>query len=172
MISQVKPETCADRVDGGSPPASRRRFGRPTGARRDRYAIVVVLEAESPDEAWEAVRRNAGIGCGVTAPRLRLHRRPLAAASPSEAEDLSTDHLELGDVRPQGPRLRPDHGGAALMRVSGPQRPGSLAFPALLSGKGDRPAAGRRHPDLRTLRVRLRGSGSRVGRGHVQGGIR
>ena len=57
------------------------------------------------------------------------------------------------------------------MRVSGPRRQGSVTVPALFTAKTIA-GAGRRHPDLRTLRVRLRGSGSRVGRGHVQGGMR
>ncbi len=100
MISQVKPETCADRADGGSPPGAN--AASPTdGRRRDRYAIVVVLEAESPDEAWEAVRGTLGHPARDTEPDCIYIGAPWQGI-PSEAEDLSTDHLELAMFVPNG----------------------------------------------------------------------
>lgn len=100
MISQVKPETCADRANCGSPPAAD--VASPTAdSRRERYAIVVVLEAESPDEAWEAVRGTLGHPARDAEPDCIYIGAPWQGI-PAEAEDLSTDHLELAMFVPNG----------------------------------------------------------------------
>ena len=80
----------------GDPSASGRRYARP-----ERYAIVVVLEAESPDAAWEALRTTAGRLQGDAAPDCVYIGAPWRGI-PAEGEDLSTDHIELGMFVPNG----------------------------------------------------------------------
>lgn len=100
MISQVKPETCADRAGRGSPPGTS--VAAPTkDSRSERYAIVVVLEADSPDAAWEAVRGTLGHPARDAEPDCIYIGAPWQGI-PAEAEDLSTDHLELAMFVPNG----------------------------------------------------------------------
>ncbi len=67
----------------------------------ERYAIVVVVEAPSADAAWEAVRKTVGALEGGGEPEC-IHIGAPWRGIPAEAEDLSTDHLELGMFVPNG----------------------------------------------------------------------
>lgn len=67
----------------------------------ERYAIVVVVEATSAGAAWEAVRGTAGALEGGDEPDC-IHVGAPWQGVPAEAEDLSTDHLELGMIVPNG----------------------------------------------------------------------
>jgi hypothetical protein len=100
VISQVKPEAC---VGGGgcAPPAGADSAPEAEGCRHDRYAIVVVLEAESPEAAWEALRGTAGNLEGGGEPDCIYIGAPWQGI-PADAEDLSTDHLELAMLVPNG----------------------------------------------------------------------
>jgi len=69
--------------------------------RPERYAIVVVLEAAGAEAAWEAVRGTAGSLEGDAEPDC-IHIGAPWQGIPAEAEDLSTDHLELGMIVPNG----------------------------------------------------------------------
>ena len=67
----------------------------------ERYAIVVVLEAASPDAAWEALRGTAGALEGDGEPDC-IHIGAPSRGIPAGAEDLSTDQLEIGMFVPNG----------------------------------------------------------------------
>jgi hypothetical protein len=67
----------------------------------ERYAIVVVHDARSPDAAWEAVRHMAGNLEGDGEPDCVYIGAPWQGI-PADAEDLGTDHLELGMSVPNG----------------------------------------------------------------------
>jgi hypothetical protein len=73
----------------------------PEHPRPERYAIVVVVEAASGEAAWEAVRGTAGSLEGDAEPDC-IHVGAPWQGIPAEAEDLSTDHLELGMFVPNG----------------------------------------------------------------------
>ena len=67
----------------------------------ERYALVVVLEADSPDAAWEAVRKTAGRLQGDGEPDCIYIGAPWCGI-PADAGDLSTDHIELAMFVPNG----------------------------------------------------------------------
>ena len=67
----------------------------------ERYALVVVVEAAGVEAAWEAVRGTAGSLEGGAEPDCIYIGAPWHGI-PAEAEDLSTDHLELGMFVPNG----------------------------------------------------------------------
>lgn len=63
--------------------------------RRDRYALVAVLEAVSPEQAWEAAAELLGALEGGEEPRCLYVGAPWQGV-PADAEDLSTESLRLG----------------------------------------------------------------------------
>lgn len=71
------------------------------GSQPERYAIVVVVEASGPEAAWEALRGTAGALEGDGGPDC-IHIGAPWRGIPTEGEDLSTDHLELGMFVPNG----------------------------------------------------------------------
>lgn len=69
--------------------------------RRDHYALVAVLEAASPEQAWEAASGLLGGLEGGEGPDCLYVGAPWQGI-PAEAEELSTDHLELAMLMPNG----------------------------------------------------------------------
>ncbi|HET7054180.1 MAG TPA: hypothetical protein VFI09_09745 [Solirubrobacterales bacterium] len=100
MTSQVHTEAFAGGADC-APPAGADSAPEAEGCRGDRYAVVVVLEAESPEAAWEALRGTVGNLEGGEEPDC-IHIGAPWRGIPADAEDLSTDHLELGMFVPNG----------------------------------------------------------------------
>ena len=60
----------------------------------ERYALLVVLEADSPEAAWEAVRKTAGRLQGDGEPDCVYIGAPWRGI-PVDAEDISTERVEL-----------------------------------------------------------------------------
>jgi hypothetical protein len=69
--------------------------------RRDRYALVAVLEAASPEQAWEAAGSLLGGLEGGEEPDCIYVGAPWQGI-PADAEELGTDHLELAMLVPNG----------------------------------------------------------------------
>lgn len=68
---------------------------------RDRYALVAVLEATSPEQAWEAASGLLRGLEGAEQPDCLYVGAPWQGI-PVDAEELSTDHLELAMLVPNG----------------------------------------------------------------------
>jgi hypothetical protein len=66
-----------------------------------RYALVVVVEADSPEQAWEAVNGTAGGLEGDSEPDCIYIGAPWQGIPP-DAEDLGTERLTLGMSLPNG----------------------------------------------------------------------
>lgn len=66
-----------------------------------RYALLVVVEAPSPEAAWEAVQGTAGALEGDGEPDCVYIGAPWQGI-PAEAEDLSTESLRVGISVPDG----------------------------------------------------------------------
>ncbi len=60
-----------------------------------RYALLVVVEAPSPEVAWEAVRETAGALEGDGEPGCVYVGAPWQGV-PADAEDLSTESVRIG----------------------------------------------------------------------------
>jgi len=66
----------------------------------ERYAILLVLEADGPEAAWEAVRRTAGRLQGDGEPDCVCIGAPWRGI-PFCAEDIATERVELRMSLPQ-----------------------------------------------------------------------
>jgi hypothetical protein len=68
-----------------------------------RCALVVVVEAETPRGAWQAVTRALGLSREAGPPARCLHVGAPQQGIPSDAEEFETERIRIRLSLPEGP---------------------------------------------------------------------